>query len=343
MAGLAKLHCQWQNRFFGLRIHALCRWGEIYAAAEKNKGGDPLLVAEGGQTLAEMGMSYNFSSECQRLSRIPKEVLHAYLAAGEAADDDSEVAELSKAGLFAFAKAAAEPAPITPEPPKPADGVTVSPEPPTPEPPKPEPEPEVGDTRIIGYTKDPTLGTGAQIVAPDHASAEFWCVSNFAAILAEPQWRESAFIGTSFADAKSHEEQLRSLTPALKQMAKAPQPKHRDLRIVGTASFDRNLPLPPDHPAATEWNIHRYYVSTAGPGPMWNSVRDRGVVVTYHTLAAAQAALTEMQPKHRRRKGSTPRSSLASPLSLTMNRRSRPANTTRDSVSRLSGRYPASK
>jgi hypothetical protein len=94
-------------------------------------------------------------------------------------------------------------------------------------------------------------------------------------------------VGTSFADAKSHEEQLRSLTPALKQMAKAPQPKHRDLRIVGNASFDRNLPLPPDHPAATEWNIHRYYVSTAGPGPMWNSVRGRGVVATYHTLAAA--------------------------------------------------------
>jgi hypothetical protein len=139
MAGLAKLHCQWQNRFFGLRIHALCRWGEIYAAAEKNKGGDPLLVAEGGQTLAEMGVSYNFSSECQRLSRIPKEVLHAYLASGEAADEDSEVAELSKAGLFAFAKAAAEPAPITPEPPKPADGVTVSPEPPTLEPPRREP------------------------------------------------------------------------------------------------------------------------------------------------------------------------------------------------------------
>jgi hypothetical protein len=32
-------------------------------------------------------------------------LVHAYLGAGEAADEDSEVAELSNAGLFAFAKA----------------------------------------------------------------------------------------------------------------------------------------------------------------------------------------------------------------------------------------------
>jgi hypothetical protein len=311
MAGLAKLHRQWQNRFFGLRIHALCRWGEIYAATEKNKGGDPLLIAEGGQTLAEMGVSYNFSSECQRLSRIPKEVLHTYLAAGEAADDDSEVAELSKAGLFAFAKAAAEPEPIRPEPPNPADGVTVSPEPPTPEPakpepPNPEPEPEVGDSRIVGYTKDPKTWVRTR-VAPDDPNATEWEVEHFVCIKKpNPLWRTDRHATKSLADAEAAAAKLRGLAPAVQQIASV-KPAVGDYRIVGFDPGYYNLPLPVDHPGITELEAQRFSAVSEGvwivvPLRKPNSLIAGGVIrIERHNHIADAAAAIDAEKAERAR------------------------------------------
>src|ERR1700680_2767690 len=67
MMGLAKFGLTEQNRAFNIRARALRAMGGIFAAMPKNPGGDPLLVAEGVPTLKELGFSYNFSSEGQKI------------------------------------------------------------------------------------------------------------------------------------------------------------------------------------------------------------------------------------------------------------------------------------
>jgi hypothetical protein len=63
-----------------------------------------------------MGISYNFSAECQQIYRMPKEVYDAYMALGEASDDtngerlwwgkesDYQPLELTKRGLLDYAR-----------------------------------------------------------------------------------------------------------------------------------------------------------------------------------------------------------------------------------------------
>jgi hypothetical protein len=75
------------------------RVGEMLAEMEKNQGGrpseeKPLLDPEGlFPTLAELGISYNFSSECQRLARVKPEMLAEYFALCRAGDEQVEPVE----------------------------------------------------------------------------------------------------------------------------------------------------------------------------------------------------------------------------------------------------------
>jgi len=87
------------------------RWGELWETAEKNPGGDPAKVKEGAVTLDEMGVTYNFASECGQMWRMPQTDFDEYLALSEKADDQSGTSqtatgdtpryvELTKGGLL---------------------------------------------------------------------------------------------------------------------------------------------------------------------------------------------------------------------------------------------------
>src|SRR5258708_6391087 len=112
---LAKFNLVWQNRFFNLRAQCFRRIGAMIDTMEKHKGGRPAkkpLPAEEGfhsqpETIAELGFSYNFAAECQRIARMPRKVFDSYLALGEGAAND-QVEELTKRGLLDWGAAAAE-------------------------------------------------------------------------------------------------------------------------------------------------------------------------------------------------------------------------------------------
>lgn len=110
---VAKFNLVWQNRFFKVRAQCLRRIGAIIDTMEKHQGGRPAkkpLPGEEGfhsqpETIPELGFSYNFTSECQRIARMPHKVFDAYLALGEAVND--QVEELTKRGLLDWGAAAA--------------------------------------------------------------------------------------------------------------------------------------------------------------------------------------------------------------------------------------------
>jgi hypothetical protein len=116
MMRLARFGLAEQNRAFNIRARALRGMGGILAAILPHRGGRPpetLRAEEGLPTLAELGFSYNFSSECQQIFHIPQVDFDAYLALGEVADDQTDTdqqdqpqyarpLELTKKGLFNY-------------------------------------------------------------------------------------------------------------------------------------------------------------------------------------------------------------------------------------------------
>jgi hypothetical protein len=92
MLDVAKFDLIWQNRFAALRFRSHRRIGQILKTMAKNEGGDPLKVEKGSPTLKELGLTYNFSSDCQKIADMPEKVFEEYLAKGEGplADDQAE-------------------------------------------------------------------------------------------------------------------------------------------------------------------------------------------------------------------------------------------------------------
>jgi hypothetical protein len=124
MVKAVKLGTEWQNSFYVPMVRALSKIGEILDAMEKNVGGRPTKSGEsiGRVTLPEMGISLNYSSEAQKLARIPQEVKASYFALGETCDPDGNIPLLTKSGLFSYyaerftaASQQEEPAPTEPE------------------------------------------------------------------------------------------------------------------------------------------------------------------------------------------------------------------------------------
>jgi hypothetical protein len=85
----------------------MLRMGEMLAEADLHKGGRPSAekpLTEGeGFKLADHGISYRLSSECQTIAKMPRERFDGYIARAEQTDEDGNVVEISKAGLLAEA------------------------------------------------------------------------------------------------------------------------------------------------------------------------------------------------------------------------------------------------
>jgi hypothetical protein len=83
----------------------------MIAAANLHKGERPSAdkPLTGGEELklADAGISYRLSSECQQIFHMPRERFDGYLALGEQIDEDGNVLEISKAGLLREAAEAA--------------------------------------------------------------------------------------------------------------------------------------------------------------------------------------------------------------------------------------------
>jgi hypothetical protein len=100
---VAKADALWQNRFCAQRLKSMWRMGEMLAGADLHKGGRPSAekpLTEGeGFKLADYGISYRLSSECQTIYRMSHERFDGYIARAQT-DDEGNALEISKAGLL---------------------------------------------------------------------------------------------------------------------------------------------------------------------------------------------------------------------------------------------------